>query len=92
MGRVFKRQGNAPYARIIFTVLALVTLYFVEISFTHRSSVDAASALEPVFSPPGGYHDRDIQLRISPPDLGDGQTEVIFTLDGRVPTHTVGAA
>jgi len=72
---------------ILLTTLALVTLYLVEIFAANRSPAEAASTPEPTFSLPGGYYDRDIRLTISGPTP---DADVIFTVDGSVPTYTVG--
>jgi hypothetical protein len=80
----------------LFTVLALVALYLVQTFAVHQQPVEAASGLAPTFSLPGGTYDRDIRLEIlpSPPGRGAGgegeQGDVIFTLDGRLPTRATG--
>ncbi|MBN1888629.1 MAG: CotH kinase family protein [Thermoflexales bacterium] len=43
--------------------------------------------MEPIFSLPAGYYNRDIQLEMSVPTP---RAEVLFTVDGRVPTYAVG--
>lgn len=81
-------QENTPHLWIVFfAILALATLYLVGILTTHGQSVEPASTLEPVFSLPGGYYGQDIQLEISAPNPN---ANVIFTVDGSVPTHTAG--
>jgi hypothetical protein len=72
---------------ILFTTLALAALGLFEMSTTHRASTEAASTQEPVLSLPGGYYDRDIRLEIGAPTP---DAHVIFTLDGRVPSHDAG--
>jgi hypothetical protein len=63
----------------------------VAIFATYWQPTEAASTLEPIFSLPGGYYDRDIQLEISAPNSANDQpSDVIFTVDGSVPTYTVG--
>ena len=75
----------------MFTVLALVALYLVQTFAVHQQPVEAASELAPTFSLPGGTYDRDIRLEIRTPDLVAGeQSDVIFTLDGRLPTRAAG--
>jgi hypothetical protein len=82
------RQENTPHLWIVFfTILALATLYLIGALTPHGQCVESASTLEPHFSLPGGYYDRDIQLKISAPNPN---VSVIFTVDGSVPTHTVG--
>jgi len=87
-----ERQGHAPHLWIILlTTLALAILYPIEILTTRRAPAGATPAPEPAFSLPGGYYDRDIQLKISAPNASVGKPSgVIFTVDGRVPTYTVG--
>ncbi|MCP4544292.1 MAG: hypothetical protein GY832_44845 [Chloroflexi bacterium] len=65
------------------TILALSILYPIENSI-HRSSREVESTFAPIFSLPGGYYDRDVRLKIS------GRYDVVFTIDGSVPTHTAG--
>jgi hypothetical protein len=52
-----------------------------------RLPAEGASLLEPTLSLPGGYYDRDIELRITTPNP---KGEVIFTVDGSVPTRSTG--
>jgi hypothetical protein len=70
-----------------FAVLALATLYLIGVLPADGQPVESGSMLEPAFSLPGGYYDRDIQLKISIPILN---ADVIFTVDGSVPTHSAG--
>ncbi len=73
---------------MILALLVLAGLGLAGETIASRLSAVGASALEPIFSLPGGYYDRDIQLEIHAPD---SRASVIFTLDGQVPTRTVGA-
>jgi hypothetical protein len=86
------RWRHRPYLWITsITILLLATLYPVEDSAVHRSSAKVAPWQEPIFSPPGGYYDQDIQLKINAPALANGkQSDVLFTLNGSVPTRTSG--
>ncbi len=87
MHQAFDRRRQSPHLWIVLSaILVLVALYPVETLTAHRSST-TASALEPAFSPPGGYYDRDIQLKINSPRP---DTPVLFTTDGRLPTHATG--
>jgi hypothetical protein len=71
---------------IFFTILVLATLYPIEKSIG-QLPMEAA----PTLSLPGGYYDQDIQLKISAPSSSGSQSShVIFTVDGSIPTHTVG--
>jgi hypothetical protein len=88
MHQALKRREHTSHLWVIlFTTLALAALGLFETSTTRRASTGAASAPEPILSLPGGYYDRDIQLEISAPTP---EAHVIFTLDGRVPTHDAG--
>ncbi len=88
MDQAFKRREHTSHLwLILFATLALAAWGLFETFTTRRASTEAASAREPVLSLPGGYYDRDIRLEISPPTPG---ADVIFTLDGRAPTHGVG--
>jgi hypothetical protein len=83
-----KRQRHAPHLRItLLTILALATVYLIETLTAHQTPVEAASTLAPIFSLPGSYYDQDIQLKMRPPYPN---AQVIFTTDGRAPTHTAG--
>ncbi len=73
---------------MILALLALAGLGWVEETMVRRSFAAGTSALEPVFSLPGGYYDHDLQLELGAPDP---HASVIFTLDGRAPTYMVGA-
>ena len=67
MQQTSKRQRHTPHLWIVLTaILALAALYPVETLTAHRSST-TVPALEPAFSPPGGYYDQDVQLEIRPP-------------------------
>jgi hypothetical protein len=83
-----KRQGIIPYLWIVLlSILVLTPVSLVEHITARRTPADAASTLAPTFSLPGGHYDRDIQLKIRPPHP---DAQVIFTTDGRVPTHAAG--
>jgi hypothetical protein len=83
-----KRQRRIPHPWIILlATLALVALFLTEVFTIRGRPAEAASALEPALSPPGGYYDQDVLLKISPPHP---KANVIFTVDGSVPTHTAG--
>ncbi len=87
MQQTSKRQRHALHLWItLLTVLALAALYPVEILTARRPST-TDPALEPTLYPPGGYYDHDVRLEIRPPHP---DSRVIFTLDGRTPTHTAG--
>jgi hypothetical protein len=86
--QVFKRPRASPHLwMILFAFLALAAFCLFELLTPHSLPAEADSKAEPVFSLPGGYYDHDVQLKITPPYPG---TDVIFTVDGRVPTYTVG--
>ena len=68
-------------------MLALAILCFGGILTTRWTPGGVSPTLEPVFSPPGGCYDWDIQLKIRSPNP---DARVIFTIDGSVPTHTTG--
>lgn len=72
---------------MFLTVLALATVYLFENLVARQTPVEAVSTLVPAFSLPGGYYDRDIRLKIHPPHPA---AQVVFTTDGRVPTHAAG--
>ena len=83
-----KTEIKWPHLWIIFfTILALAASYLIENSSTHRPPVEAGSTLEPAFSLPGGYYDRDIRLEIASPS---STVDVIFTDDGSLPTPANG--
>jgi hypothetical protein len=90
--QMFKSQGHASRPWPIFlAILALVAVYLVKACAVHQQPAQATSDLEPVFSPPGGYYNRDIRLKIDLPRSGiRTQGAVIFTVDGSTPTHTTG--
>jgi hypothetical protein len=78
---------RVPYLFItVIATLALAAVYAFELS-AWRSPAKAAPATEPVFFPPGGYFDQDVQLEI---DVPVPDASVIFTLDGSVPTQVNG--
>ncbi|MBN1582690.1 MAG: CotH kinase family protein [Anaerolineae bacterium] len=73
---------------MLILCVALILLLYLDVSFLPSSPTMASAPVpEPVFSPPGGYYDRDIQVEIGCSQSG---TETLFTLDGSVPTHTTG--
>jgi hypothetical protein len=75
----------------LLTVLALAVLCLTQALTTRRWPAEAASTLELTFSPPGGYYERDIQLKIEVPHPSTGKhSDVIFTVDGSVPARTSG--
>jgi hypothetical protein len=83
-----KRHTYTPHLwSAVFAVLALTAVSLVGLFTAHRQSTEASSALEPTFSLPGGYYDRDIQLDISTPYP---DADVLFTVDGSVPTLRAG--
>ncbi|MCP4539794.1 MAG: hypothetical protein GY832_21865 [Chloroflexi bacterium] len=82
-----KTESKRPYLWIIcFTILALTIPYLID-TLPHQISAKAGSALEPTFSIPSGYYDRDIQLEITSPNP---VANAIFTVDGSLPSSTVG--
>ncbi|MBN1889438.1 MAG: CotH kinase family protein [Thermoflexales bacterium] len=87
--RLFKTwiASSYGYGRVIvIALLALLVLYAAS-SPVSPSPTSASAPLETVFSLPGGYYDRDIRLELG---ASDARARVIFTVDGRLPTHTVG--
>lgn len=81
------RRGRVPHLWIILsTILALAAFRFIE-DIPSRSQAEAVSTLEPAFSPPGGYYSQDVHLEIT---TRAPSVNVIFTVDGSVPTHTTG--
>ncbi len=83
-----KIETKQPYLWIIcFTVLALTIPYLIDALPSRQISAQAGATLEPTFSLPGGYYDRDIQLEIASPYPA---ADVIFTVDGSLPSSTVG--
>ena len=77
---------RTPHLHIILiTALALAVVHSFEIA--RRSLAATASTMEPVFSLPGGYYDRDVLLKISAPNP---DARIVFTTDGSEPTRTVG--
>ena len=88
MNQAFKSDGSALGARLVLvTVLLMGAVYSVDYLSTGYPPEAAGASLEPILSLPGGYYDRDVRLTITAP-VSDA--EVIFTLDGSVPSHTVG--
>jgi hypothetical protein len=70
----------------LLTILILVNLYPIESSLS-RSPSENTFPPGTVLSLPGGYYDRDIRLTITSPNPN---ATLIFTVDGSVPTPTVG--
>ena len=94
MPQTLKHPRYAPHLwTILIAVLALAILYPIENSVGWQPG-EAVSTLGPTFSLPGGYHDQDVLLKISAPCIGNTrhseQCNVIFTVDGSVPTHSTG--
>jgi hypothetical protein len=85
--RAYRSQGDTLYPRIILlAMLALAVVYSFETACQARAQ--AASAMVPVFSVPGGYYDHDILLEIDAPP---SSSRVIFTVDGSLPTRANGS-
>jgi hypothetical protein len=84
MVQTSSHRRRTPHLHIVLiTALALAAVYSIEIA--RRSPVAAASAMEPVYSLPDGYYDRDILLRIS---VLNPDARIVFTVDGSEPTRT----
>ncbi|MCP4542185.1 MAG: hypothetical protein GY832_34110 [Chloroflexi bacterium] len=77
-----------PWTILLTAMIVLTVAYLVETLTNHYSTTKATFALEPTFSPPSGYYDRDLQLVITHPNPN---SNVIFTVDGSVPTHAIGS-
>jgi hypothetical protein len=85
---------------ILLTLVTLAALCFVDPLSTVRTWGPSAAYLpparsganlEPVFSPPAGYYDHTIKLRINGPRSSNGESaDVIFTVDGTLPTPGTG--
>lgn len=89
MSETCNKPSYAPHLWIIFyTTLALTLVYLVEIFAPRLPLAGAASPTILTFSHPGGYYDHGIRLEINAPASA---TNVIFTLDGSIPTHTTGS-
>ncbi len=71
---------------IVIAILALAAVNAFE-CIDRRKPAKAASATEPVFSPPGGYFEQDVRLEFH---VSDPDAYVIFTLDGSVPERAGG--
>ena len=69
------------------TILALAAVYVAETFAAPRPPAESTSTLLPVISPPGGYYERDVHLKITAPGPN---THVIFSVDGSVPTLSSG--
>ncbi|MBN1431103.1 MAG: chitobiase/beta-hexosaminidase C-terminal domain-containing protein, partial [Anaerolineae bacterium] len=88
MYQAFKHQSRALCMRIIpLPILILAALSTIVVPAAIRTQSEATASPEPVFSLPGGYYSKDIQLAI---DTSFPNTHVIFTVDGRVPTQATG--
>ena len=85
------QQKPRPHLWIMaLTLLALAIAYPFE-AYISRRAPDSTAASKPTFSLPEGHYDRSIRIRILLPHSSAGeQNDVIFTVDGRAPTHTVG--
>jgi len=82
----WRSEGRAPYLWVIlFTVLALAGVYLTGSLTARRPTAEAMFTLTATLSPPGGYYERDVRVEISAPGTGE-QNDVIFTMDGSVPT------
>lgn len=89
IGRPASKHCRTPEPWIILiAVLILVVLYTQGLLLPYPAATATRSAyLEPVFSPPGGYYDHDVTVKI---ELPQPRATIRYTLDGRVPTATVG--
>jgi hypothetical protein len=71
---------------IVAATLALVAVNAFALAAC-RPSAKAAPATEPIFSPPGGYFEQDVQIKLG---VSAPNVSVIFTLDGSVPERSGG--
>ena len=69
----------------LFAIFALIAVCLITTQFT-QATPEAVST-EPALSPPGGYYDRNIRLKIIPPHFGG---YILFTVDGSIPTTETG--
>ena len=96
MRQAESRQGGAIHLWIAsLAILALLLTYLGGTSISwpgQRASARREPLPVPTLSPPGGYYDRDIGVRITTPghNLGGRTNSVIFTLDGSTPTRATG--
>jgi hypothetical protein len=71
--------------------MALAAICAVQVAGQARAEATRTGVIattEPVFSVPGGYYDQSVLLEIREPDAS---SQVIFTVDGSVPTRTNGS-
>lgn len=73
---------------VLLALLALAALYGAEAISSGPIRASSAKEPTPAFSAPGGYYDHDLRLELN---AGEPGAAVVFTLDGRAPTMTVGA-
>jgi hypothetical protein len=87
MDHIPRRPLGLPHLWVMF--IASVAALLVHVGSAHpcQSRVADVSDLQPVFSLPTGYYDRDVRLELwsARPDA-----EILFTLDGREPTELEG--
>ncbi len=79
-------QRDRPFMWTTFFALAGLTIAYI-LNLVLKPSQPTPTALTPILSPPGGYYDHNVELVLTPPESG---MDVIFTVDGSVPTYTVG--
>jgi len=80
--------GYTPHLWIIaLAILALATVYLIEARAARTQVTSGDAALMPVFSPPRGTYNQDIRLHIQPPHPN---ADILFTIDGSVPTYASG--
>jgi len=70
-------------ALILLALTALTPLLLLE----RERRPSEPGDLTPTFSPAEGYYDRDVRLKIGAPNP---ETDVLYTLDGQLPTHADG--
>ncbi len=77
---------------MLLAILILLVAFLAELFVAQANwSPDDLSPSLPTFSPPGGYYERDIQIRIESPGRGWPQRgDVIFTVDGHLPSPSTG--
>jgi hypothetical protein len=87
---LFETWMHSPYGRVsVIALLALSILYIGPSLAFSPPPTSTSTPLEPIFSLPGGYYDRDIRLELG---VSDPRAWVIFTVNGCMPTYTVGAS
>ena len=79
-----KWQGGRYLSTILLALTALIPLLTIEKK--HGQGGRAVAA--PTFSPPQGYYSRDVRVRLS---VSDPELDILYTLDGRVPTKDSGS-